>query len=467
MCAIGLERRAMVLTRIRLVILLSPMLSVALLAAPMALLPSLYAKLYGISLIDIGMLLLLIRVLDGFTDILVGHVSDYCRVRYGSRKPFVIAGALIIIPCSYLLVHPVGNDVTLLSFACWSTAFYLGYTFFNIPLLAFLAEMSSVSDERTYMFSVYSFLARAAGLMFFSIPFLPIFDTQSVNLEVLEFSVFLGAAIMLPAIFLFSHYAPNGSPPMSKKKSEKLFSNMLSSVNSAFIVNGPFQFYIAAYVFIGLGMGMFSGLLFMYVDIFLGLGEIYAKIMAAGLGFGLIVTPLCYRLAVLIGKRNSWLASNCFVILALFYCGTLDPSHAGLFQLILIQIAMVIGSVFVAVVGTAMLSDTIDYGTLKTGREASGVYFAIYTFLTKMEVALGASMGLAMAGWLGFDATVSQQTLEGGFAIRFSMCWLPLVFMFLALYFIYKSPLNESRVAIVSRRLERKAKRDKVSNPNP
>ena len=102
----------------------------------------------------------------------------------------------------------------------------------------------------------------------------------------------------------------------------------------------------------------------------------------------------------------------------------------------------------------------LDYGVLKAENSARGVYFAMHMFMVKVETALGLSLGLALAGWLGFDAVASQQTTEGAFAIRFAMSWLPIVITILGLYFIYKLPLNERRMEIIGRRLGVRTKRN-------
>ena len=191
----------------------------------------------------------------------------------------------------------------------------------------------------------------------------------------------------------------------------------------------------------------------MYVDVYLGLGELYASMAIVGYIAGLVLTPVAYKLVVFYGKRNSWFLSTLFTIGGMFYCGFLTPGGSSFISLIFVQVLFVLGSIFLNIVGPAMLNDVVDYGLLASEEDSRGVYFSLYFFLMKVEAALGVSLGLVIAGFLGFEATASQQTVEGGFAIRFAASWFPMVVTIVGLYFICRIPLDEARMAIVDRRL--------------
>ena len=437
----------------------SPTLALFLLVAPMGLLPSIFAKYYGISLVGLGTVLLLTRFFDVITDVLIGHLSDRYRLKHGTRKPFVVIGGLLTIPCAYFLVYPLGGEVTVFSFACWSLAFYLAFTLFSIPFYAWAGEITAVPKERTYLFSLLAFVGQIATLLFFVLPLLPMFETQEITPEVLRFSVFLGACVMLPTLFILIKISPDGITPTRQEAEIKPHSAALADYIAIFKSNKPFQLFMGSYLFLGIGTGMFSGLFFLYVDVFLDLGDEFAKMVMVGLITGLALTPLVYKLALWLGKRNAWLLSTVLLIIAIFYCGTLSPGEAGLNDIIIMQVMIAVWGVCTGIIAPAMLNDTADYGLLTLEDGARGVYFALYIFILKIGSALGLSAGLALAGWLGFDATATQQTADGTFAIRFATCWLPMAITCLGLYFIAKTPLSEAKMEIIGRRLQARAKR--------
>ena len=148
-----------------------PSLAVSLLIAPVSLVPSIFAKYYGVSLVSLGIVLLLLRIFDSITDALIGHFSDRYRSRYGTYRPFVIGGGLLVLPCAYFLMYPLSGEVTVFNFFCWSTAFYLAFTLFHIPLYSWAGELTLVPQERTFIFTLLAFSSKAASLLFFFVPF--------------------------------------------------------------------------------------------------------------------------------------------------------------------------------------------------------------------------------------------------------------------------------------------------------
>ena len=68
-------------------------------------------------------------------------------------------------------------------------------------------------------------------------------------------------------------------------------------------------------------------------------------------------------------------------------------------------------------------------------------------------MALGVALGLTLAGQLGFDATVSEQTEQGIWGAKLAIAWLPSLLMAIALFIIPFIPINARRSAIVQRRL--------------
>ncbi|MBN9555659.1 MAG: MFS transporter, partial [Alphaproteobacteria bacterium] len=60
-------------------------------------LPAIFTRDFGISLGTIGLIFLLGRLWDAFTDPLVGALSDRTRTRFGRRKPWIAAGGALFL----------------------------------------------------------------------------------------------------------------------------------------------------------------------------------------------------------------------------------------------------------------------------------------------------------------------------------------------------------------------------------
>jgi len=409
--------------------------------------------------------LLVGRIFDAVTDPLIGHFSDRYRVLRGTRKPFILVGGLLLIPCSYFLFTPPA-DVSVTYFATWTLLFYLSSTLLMIPMNAWASEMSSNSVERTTLFSIMIFITRVGGLLFFFVPFFPHFTTTEITPETLKLSVLLGAVIILPAIFCALKFAPNGPKPIEEKPQSQspmhrqAFHELLRTVKH----NKPFQVFMAAYMCSGLGLGMCGALLFIYIDAYLGQGAIFAQLSILGMAGGLLLTPLAYKVVIFTGKKIAWFISTTITLVAILYLGFLTPGHDVYVGLVTFYIILTFGSVCMGVIAMPMLSETVDYALLSDTTERRAAYFSVFSMLVKAEAALGMAIGLAVAGWLGFDATATSHDAQSGFAIHMAVSWLPCALASVGLYFIWKFPLNERRSAIVHRRLDRISRLKKAIN---
>ncbi|MDB9999655.1 MFS transporter [Porticoccaceae bacterium] len=450
----------------------APMIGYAFSIGPLGVLQGIYAKYFGMALTTLAIVLLVGRIFDVITDPLIGHFSDRFRVLRGSRKPFVLVGGLLFIPCSYFLFVPP-QDVGITYFATWTLLFYLAATLLNIPMNAWVSEVSADSVERTTLFSIMVFFMRFGGMLFYFVPFLPVFATPEITPGTLKVSVLVGAVMMLLGILCALKFAPDGSLAIQENPFQKsriqskrnAFHELLNSVRC----NKPFQIFTAAYMCSGLSVGMNGSLLFIYIDVYLGQGAIFAQLSILGMAGGLLLTPLAYKVVILTGKKIIWFISTVITLVGIFYLGLLSPGQDAYIGLVTFYIILTFGSVCTGLIAMPMLSETVDYALLGDTTEQRATYFAVLSMMIKAEMALGLAIGLGVAGWLGFDATATSHDAQSGFAIHMAVSWLPCALGSIGLYFIWRFPLDERRSAIISRRLEtrnRFREQAKVDNNN-
>jgi len=448
------------ITHWQMVAFSAPSIGLVFLVGPINIVQGIYAKYFGVPLTTLAAILLLCKLFDAFSDPLLGIISDRYRVRTGTRKPFVLIGSLALIVSSYFLFIPPDN-VSTAYVTFWMLAFYAASTVKQLPTFAWASEMTMDPVERTRLFSVLTFIGRIGGVLFYLVPFLPLFTTTAMTPEVLKVSVMVGAVLILPGVYVALRYAPNG-PYLPQEKAVKKKSALVSfkEAVSVFKRNKPFQIFVGAYMCIGLGGGMYYGMFFIFVDSYLGQGEAYAKLTLVGIVGALILMPLVYKVILRIGKKKTWILTSLATISAILYTGQLRPEEDVFVSLVVLQIILLFSTVSLPIITMPLLSETIDYGLLSDKTERRGLYFSVYSLLLKFEAALGMALGLAIAGWLGFDATATTHDEASGFAIRMAMVWVPCVFTSMGFFFIWKIPLNERRAGIIARRLEGRALRE-------
>ena len=115
-------------------------------------LPLVYSKDFGLDLAEVGLILMLARIADVITDPLIGTFSDRTNSRFGRRKPWIAAGAALMMISAFQLFNPtVLNTMPIDNWhlLTWSVLLWLGWTMINIPYYAWGAELSDDYNERT------------------------------------------------------------------------------------------------------------------------------------------------------------------------------------------------------------------------------------------------------------------------------------------------------------------------------
>ncbi|ETN92752.1 putative symporter YjmB [Gammaproteobacteria bacterium MOLA455] len=445
---------------LKVVSFVMPQIGMTLLYGPViAVLGGFYAKYYGLSLTSIATVILAARIFDAITDPLIGYYSDRWRLKTGSRKPLILVGALLLSPSAYFLFVPPSN-VSALYFALWYMTFYLGLTLFMIPYMAWAHEFTETSKDKAMVFSAINIAGQTGGALFYVLPLLPFFITTDISPEVLKATVYVGTSLFLPGLYLAFKFVPDGlvheAPATDVKNPTSLFQQAWQTIQEL-INNRPFLLFVWMFIFSGLAFGLWLGLLFIFVDAYLNLGEEFAQMSLWGMVCGALAIPFWYRIVVRWGKRIPWLVGAAVLLMIFVATGFLEPSYSGYLSILVLYLSFTFFAASAAVVGGPMLCDIIDYGCYQTGHERSGVYFAMQGLMLKIQLAIGGALGLAIIGGLGFDMNAATHSATSVLGLKISISWLPVLLMIPAMVCIYRIPLSEHRMTIIRRRLARRA----------
>ena len=466
----------------------APYISGHWLFAPMGLLQGIYGKYYGLPLTTMALLILLIRFSDVITDPLVGYYSDRYFKRNGTRKPFVLLGGLLLMLGGYFLYVPTDlitlqplSKVSALYFVCWSMVFFLGWTFFDLSHSAWANELAPSAQEKTRLFSFRAAAVYVGLIVFYAIPLLPVFETSDITPEVLRISVIMAVMVMVVCLygclkFTPSRYSPsvwasgpesraqytsielNSSESAKAKTKQTTAKNLLEFLQSL-LTNKPLLLMFGAIVFKFIGAAMFGGMLFIYVDVYLGLGHYFAQIFILSCVVSLISIPIWRQFANWWGKKITWILAILLTLIAFILVSLLKPGETHFYQLLIVNALVTAVAACTWSITTAMFAEVVDYSHWKYRVEQTATYFSLYTFTIKLTASLAMSLGLGIAGWYGLDVTASSHDEESARGLRLVMSWIPAGFTCLALMFIALSPINDRRHTIIRRRLDSLAAR--------
>jgi len=446
------------------------MVAGASLFTPINIVQGIYAKYYGLPLTTIASVILFVRLFDAITDPIIGYLSDKSRIKRGTRKPTVILGAIVLASSGYFLYSPP-DDVSTLYFAFWFTVFYLGYTLFNIPHLAWGGEISHSTHGKTQTYTLRTVAGYAGVALFYSIPLLPIWETTDITPDTLELSSIVSGLLMLPLLYLCMRRVPDGgcyseeelSIDKSGKPAITPFSQFSNTVKNV-IHNKPLLLFLGAFLFAGSGLGMWLGLYFIYADAYLGMGALFASISLTALVVSILGAFIWLEIAKYLGKKRTWLLVMLLSIAAFAYTGCLDPENVGYWSLLLLSISAVTCFIGVEFLPQSMLSDIVDYSTWKFRTYRGSTYFALFMFTYKATLAVGGALGFAIAGWYGFDPASTTQTESGITGLKLAMTWAPTLLVIISMIFIVLSPITARRHGIIRRRLDAIEARPKKNN---
>lgn len=428
----------------------------------LSVLQGIYAKFYGLGLEQIALVILISRIFDAVTDPVIGYLSDGYRARRGSRKPWLVLGSLLSVVACWFLYVPAG-EVTTWSFLFWYLLASLGWTIAEVPYGAWLAELTEDYAERARI-ATWRSVGRYLGLMaFFFLPIAarPVLGTSEFTPEVLRWSsVFAGVALIAAAL-LAAVVVPNGIAPSRKGGAP------LGEAVRAVFRNRPLLHFTAMFASSGLGAGIAWGLIFFYIDGYLGLGQQFAGLLVLSIPISVVATPVWGALVQRFGKQHAW-AVGCAGTIFVSLGYAVVPPGPGAFAAMVVLLLLFNSLIVVeAVAGPAMLADVVDYGRLRFGADHAGTYFAFYAMIQKINIGIGSAIGLWVAGAFGYDATLAEQTPSGTFGLLLAVAGLPALFYLLASVLIWFFPITRRRQETIVRALERRRRRQRAAAQTP
>ena len=464
-------RRPKALRQSQIFIYVLPVMGTTFLIGPLAILQGIYAKYFGLSLSTIATVLLISRLFDAISDPTIGYLSDWYHDRYYSRKPFVIIGGFLFVTSSYFLYAPPTSVSPVYFLVCF-LAFYLSFTMFEIPHLSWGGELGGTSEEKTRVFAWRAVSVNVGAMMFFAVPLLPVFESSEFTPQTLRWSSVIAGCCLIPMLYFCVKNVPISTAPQvqdrcagSRKISMKALPRLWQSVTN----NHPLLLFLAAYSCIGLGVGMWGTLIFLFVDRFLGLGQHFALVYVISYGVSTLSLVGWSKLANRRGKKQCWLVASLLIIIGLLSTTFLLPGQGSYIPLLLCMVITYSGFAALSLLAPSLLSEIADFGAWKFGTDRAGTYFSLFSLVSKTNVAFAGALALGLASFYGFDATSEHQSSEAVAGLHLAMAWLPVPIILLSIVLVTAIPIDSRRHAIIRRHINNKKQRmdhSEIDNPS-
>jgi len=417
----------------------------------------------------VGLISAIPRVFDAVSDPVVGFISDNTRTRWGRRRPFILVGAILsglIFALMWQLPDGRSESFYFWVFLSASVLFFLAYTVYATPFVAFGYEMTGDYHERTRL---HTFANTAAQLVWLGVPwFYAIMANTSLFRDEVEgartLAIFVGVAVavlgIVPAVFCTERPVARAEGTGVKDVGAYTV-EFLKGLGTTFRCR-PFVKICAAtfLVFNGFLLGASFSLYVMIYYVFDGdkqqasrLNGWFGSLTAAST---LLVIPLTGWLATRLGKRRTFLItiSLSLVGYASKWFGY-DPDHPYRLLLAAPLVAFGTGSLFTLM--GAMIADVCDYDELVTHERREGVFGAIFWWMVKIGMALAGLLTGVMLNASGFDVELEGPQPESTlFLLRVFDVGVPLVTSAVAILVMASYAITEEKAYEMRAELQRR-----------
>ena len=411
------------------------------------------------------------RIYDAITDPIMGFISDNTKSRFGRRRPYIFAGAILsgVLFAVLWQLYPHNSQMyNFWYFLIFSLIYLTGNTIFSTPLIGLGYEMSSDYNERTRLMAFSQTFGQVAWMIvpwFWVLIANPnLFETQAIGVR--RLSVVVGAICIvlgvLPAIFCRGI----DSSKMENRKEitfKTLLSNLKDLIRGIGLVfkNKPFVKLCAATFLVFNGFQLVASFSYFIIVFYLFKGDYgltgnwpawFSTVSAITTAF--LVIPVITAIANKVGKRNAFIISTAISIVgyALKWWG-FNPENPWLMFMPLPLMAFGIGGLFTLMM--SMTADVCDLDELSNGMpRKEGTFGAIYWWMVKLGQAIALVLGGLVLKLVGFDQNAAIQSAETIIRLRIADIAIPALTAAIAIIVMWKYDLTEEKAREIKAELE-------------
>ena len=349
-----------------------------------------YASQFGISLLGIGLIFILVRLLDGLLDPLVGLASDNLNFPVGKRKfwllislPFTLVGVWGLfgsnLDGAFAFQYFVFNIVLLT----------IGLSLFTPPFYSLGAELSEKYVERsriTFFREGFFLLGTILAALLYA---LAEGSTQALK------NIAIVICICHPLTISASIFFVREKEMVPQNKSG------IFSVVTTILVDRKLKYFFLSQFFNAAANGIPGALFAFFVIHKLQREDLVGVLMLIYLVSGVLAVPLWINVSRFFKKSNLWCFSmflSMSVFLLVFF---LDKESIFLFSLVCIFTGVCVSAD--SALPTSIQADLLDEDFNKMKSNRSGTFFSILSIINKSAAAFSGGFVLLFLYVIDFD----------------------------------------------------------------
>lgn len=384
-----------------------------------------YTDYAGVSALAVGTIMMVSRLLDGISDIIMGVIVDRTKSRFGKARPWILRMCIPFAVSGVLLFSvPTGWAQTpklVYVFITYNLVSTIIYTAINVPYSALNALMTQDPYERSVLSIFRNLLATAGTLIIntFTLPLVEKFGNDA-SAWTKTFCVF---GLLAVAAFLCNFF---GTKERVKPASAE--NGVAEDVSFAQGIKALFQnkYWIMMTAMLALFFLMYSvngGATVYYAKDILGDRNLVSTINGI---FNIAQICGMFFVAMLVkryGKRNVFTTGLVLDIIGML---VLNFSGGMMSMIVVSSVIRGIGNACGGATMWAMVSDTIDYGEWKTGYRTEGLVNSACSFGYKIGNGIGSALLGVILELGGYIGDAAMQTESALVSIQVCFVWIPI-----------------------------------------
>lgn len=404
----------------------------------------------GVNAGIIGVMILVAKCFDGFTDLIFGHCIDRTKTKMGKARPWMFFAQFGVSICVVLMFSiPSGMSDTMkyvwffLTYICEMSLFY---TANNIAYSSLTALSTKNSEERVLLGTV-RFVFSIATNLFIAYVGVSLPAKIGFSHTAIIFSI---AAIIINTIAVFSvRELPDeelmdasDAGTAADAKPSLLESLKIVFTNKYFIM--VLLSYLLFYIYYGtMGSGVYY---FTYVMHDANLYSTYSSANLLPMIPGLIITPILVKK---FGMYKSNLAGYVLAILASILL--MFGGFQGSFTVIMIATVLrALGTAPLTGDQNALIAEASEYSYHKHGKRIDGMMYSCSTIGNKVGNGIGSAMTgilLAASGYVNGAAQQSESCINMLNGLFFVLPLVIMILLFIDLFFLKVEDANKKWAA--------------------
>lgn len=425
-----------------------------------------YTDVMGVSAGLVGLMMMLARFVDAFTDVTMGQIVDRSKpTAKGKFAPWLrrmcgpVALASFLMYATWFKDMPMGFKVFWMFFTyiLWGSICYTGV---NIPYGSMASAISPEPKHRSQLSTFRSMGATLAGTVIGVALPLVVYYTDDAGHQILSgprmtiaaLACSIGAVICYLLCYTMTTERVKVEQKTGKVSVKEIIGTLTHNKSVIGIV-------VSALFLLLASLSLSSMATYIYPNYF---GNVAAQSMTGLIGS--VVVLLCATfassLSMKVGKKELAIAGctiSVVAFLALFFMHT-----DNVWVFVAGYVVAYFGQAFFTLICWAMITDVIDDVEVKTGERSDGTVYAIYSFARKLGQACSSGLTGLLLSIIGYTSATAYDpdVVDGIYNITCLAPAIGFVLTILALIFLY--PLGKKQVEENARIL--KEKREKAEN---